>query len=140
MSQINDQNSPKVNNNSQRINLEQYTLIYVDSNHRNVQTNQIEQMRNVVDYVQTFDNNEHCLKFMQTIKNEHMLLIVSDSNVNIIPIIHDMPLLKIIYILNNVQVDDNDKSITRFPKVSLENKSISQIIQFVFFAGQSDSE
>jgi len=134
MSQVNDKKSPKVNNNSQRINLEQYTLIYVDSNHRNVQTNQIEQMRNVVDYVQTFDNNDNCLKFMQTIKNEHMLLIVSDLNVNIIPIIHDMPLLKIIYILNNIQVDDNDESITRLPKVSLENKSISQIIRF-FFAG-----
>ncbi|CAF1426634.1 unnamed protein product [Adineta steineri] len=118
MPQINDQKSPQVINNPQRINLEQYTLIFVDSNDRNVPTNQIEQIRSVVDYVQTFDSNENCSKFMQAIKNEHMLLIVSDLNVNIISIIHDMPLLKIIYVLNSVQVDNNNESITRFPKVS----------------------
>ncbi|UJR18659.1 hypothetical protein I4U23_005567 [Adineta vaga] len=128
MSQLNDQQSPKFNNNSKRINLEQYTLIYVDSNHRDVQANQIIEMRNVVDYVQTFDNNEVCLKFMQTVKNEYMILIVSDLNVNIIPIIHEMPLLKIIYILSKVQIDDNNELITRFSKVSMIVSDLFEIL------------
>ncbi|CAF4376277.1 unnamed protein product, partial [Adineta steineri] len=79
--------------------------------------NTIKQLKRVVNNVNTFTDGDQCVEFIQTITNNKVCMIVSDSlGQYIVPHVHDMSQMDSIFIFSNNQ--DLHKQWTKeWPKI-----------------------
>ncbi|CAF0999565.1 unnamed protein product [Adineta steineri] len=112
-------------------------LIWLDNNindnsaHCN---NTIKQLKRVINNVNTFTDGEHCVEFIQTITNNKVCMIISESlGKHIVPHMHDMIQVDTIFIFCNNQ--ECDKPWTRewskikgvFTDITLICKALKQV-------------
>ncbi|UJR21756.1 hypothetical protein I4U23_024831 [Adineta vaga] len=98
--------------------------------------NVLTQLRDVVFNVETFIDDDKCVKFIQTITNHRTCIIVSDSSgQRIVPIVHNMFQVECIFIFCDYQVYSEEwtrkwpkiKGISR--KITTICKTLKQIVQ-----------
>ncbi|CAF1432909.1 unnamed protein product [Adineta steineri] len=95
-------------------------FIWLDNNidDDNVDCNNIiKQLKCVVNNINTFTDGEKCIKFIQTITNNKVCMIVSGSLVkHIVPHVHDMSQVDTIFIFSNNQ-ESHEKWAKEWPKI-----------------------
>ncbi|CAF1017973.1 unnamed protein product [Adineta steineri] len=95
-------------------------LIWLDNNFNdnNVDCNNtIKQLKRVVNNVNTFIDSDQCLKFIQTIINNKVCMIISESlGKYIVPHVHDMSQVDTIFIFSNNQESDEQWT-KEWPKI-----------------------
>ncbi|CAF0992042.1 unnamed protein product [Didymodactylos carnosus] len=81
-------------------NLELFLLVWCDSSlNRDENKTIYEKLRSIINCLRTFDNSDHCEKYIQQVKDEKIVLIVNDrSGRDLIPKIHDLQSVTAIYL------------------------------------------
>ncbi|CAF1259037.1 unnamed protein product [Didymodactylos carnosus] len=86
-------------------NLENFVLIWLDSNMIKHKNNSEQQLRSLINYSKFFDKLDDCINYMSNIDNEKIYLIVSRVlSERIISRLHSFPQLESIYILCSNQI------------------------------------
>ncbi|CAF1464490.1 unnamed protein product [Adineta steineri] len=112
--------------------MENVFLIWLDSNIDDYNTdcnNTIKQFKRVVNNVNTFTNGEECIEFIQTITDNKVCLIVSESLAqDIVPHVHDIPQVDTIFIFYKNQELDKQWA-KEWPKIKGVFSDITSICE-----------
>jgi hypothetical protein len=112
------------------INLESSTVVLLDTDLKSVQQF-VENVRNIIDYIQIFDDPIKCEAYIRQIKYEVVIFIVSSHIVTpIISNIHDLQQLHTIYVYNHSQtiIEEDDQTEMNYRKVRNILKTILDFI------------
>ncbi|CAF3666673.1 unnamed protein product [Adineta steineri] len=117
---------------NRRMNMQNVLLIWLDNNinENNADcTNTIKQFKRVVNNVNTFTDGEQCVEFIQTITNNKVCMIVSDSlGQHIVPNVHDMSQVDTILVFCNNQAS-HEQWTKEWPKIKGVFTDISAICE-----------
>ncbi len=111
--------STKTVNQSMTSNLESFTCLWLDQNVNSTQDNQdtLQQLRQVINHLRTFDNSDECEQYIRQITQEKVVLIVSGSlGRQIVPRLHDLPQFSACYVFCQDQ-KANEQCANKYHKV-----------------------
>jgi hypothetical protein len=118
-------------------NLESFACLWLDQNVNSTQDNRdtLQQLRQVINHLQTFNNSDECEQYIRQITQEKVVLIVSGSSGrHIVPRLHDLPQFSACYVFCQDQ-KANEQWANKYHKVK-HVTSIFGVPLYFYFEGQ----
>ena len=113
----------------QRGNVEYFILVYLNSIYPDDSI--IKQLRSLVNFLKIFDDIDDCMAFINSISNEKLILIISNSySSSILPRIEDLQQIFTIYILSENEFDqDNSLILNNKSKIKSLYNNLNDIVK-----------